>query len=216
MCTFFLSRRPVGRRDNQWKTVTKQRAAAAALAATGVPLSPRSCIARLHNTATTTAAVVVGDTGSCSGRVAATPAAAAATATVTARDSRKPPTAVAAATSRVARINAEATRYRNHRETIRRTGDAGGVGTARASGRRLSRARHVAAAAMIYNIILSAVLSSVPRRRTNGGARVYRPDGRLEGLPDLFTDICGTTAVAVSGGGGGLWLSMYLGSNLDG
>lgn len=28
-------------------------------------------------------------------------------------------------------------------------------------------------------------------------------------------DICGTTAVAVSGGGG-LWLSMYLGSNLDG
>lgn len=34
--------------------------------------------------------------------------------------------------------------------------------------------------------------------------------------PDLLTDICGTTAVAVSGGGGGLWLSIYLGSNLDG
>lgn len=33
----------------------------------------------------------------------------------------------------------------------------------------------------------------------------------------MLMDICaGTTAVAVSGGGGGLWLSMYLGSNFDG
>lgn len=31
----------------------------------------------------------------------------------------------------------------------------------------------------------------------------------------MLTGTCGTTAVAVSGGGG-LWLSMYLGSNLDG
>lgn len=30
-----------------------------------------------------------------------------------------------------------------------------------------------------------------------------------------MTDICDTTA-AVNGGGGGLWLSMYLGSNFDG
>lgn len=32
----------------------------------------------------------------------------------------------------------------------------------------------------------------------------------------MLTDICGKTAVAVKGGGGGLWLSIYFGSNLEG